>query len=208
MFHYKERIVGSLLLLLCMQVSLAKDLGVVGQTYPITEDDFLELIVHRLQTMQQNGELQKHQIELQNHLADKVDKPNGLSLSRTVSTRSWEYDPSVTLPYDLTDHQGHLIAKQGTTFNPLKVINLHHTLLFYDGNDKRQISWVENKIQHSPKQYKLILVNGSISESLKLFSLPIYFDQAGNLTKKFHIEHVPAIVAQDGLKLKITEIVL
>lgn len=207
MFRYKEGIMASLLLLLCMQVSMANDLGVVGQTYAITEDDFLEMITHRLQTMQENGELQKNQDELKNHLANKVDKPDGLFLSRTVSTRSWKYDPSITLSHDLIDHQGHVIAKRGVTFNPLKMIRLHHTLLFYDGNDKRQITWVENKVQRTPKQYKLILVNGSISESQKLFSLPIYFDQRGLLTKKFHIEHVPALVQQDGLKLKIMELV-
>ena len=41
-----------------------------------------------------------------------------------------------------------------------------------------------------------------LSEELKV---PVYFDQAGLLTKKLGIKHAPALVAQVGLRLRIEE---
>ena len=38
--------------------------------------------------------------------------------------------------------------------------------------------------------------------------LPTYFDQFGSLTHKLKIKHVPAKVTQEGLQLKIEEILL
>jgi conjugal transfer pilus assembly protein TraW len=35
-----------------------------------------------------------------------------------------------------------------------------------------------------------------------------YFDQNGNLTRKFEIKSVPAIVEQEGKMLKISEVVI
>jgi conjugal transfer pilus assembly protein TraW len=37
---------------------------------------------------------------------------------------------------------------------------------------------------------------------------PVYFDQGGVLTRKLDIRHVPAVVVQEGLKLKVSEIVV
>jgi conjugal transfer pilus assembly protein TraW len=42
-----------------------------------------------------------------------------------------------------------------------------------------------------------------LSEELKV---PVYFDQSGLLTKKLGIHHVPALVTQEGMRLRIEEI--
>jgi hypothetical protein len=45
---------------------------------------------------------------------------------------------------------------------------------------------------------------GSLTE--KHFKKPIYFDQAGKLTCRFGTMHVPAMVTQDGMTLKVMEV--
>ena len=49
-------------------------------------------------------------------------------------------------------------------------------------------------------------MNGSVLDAEKQMQQPIYFDQAGKLTTRFGITHVPAVVMQEGLYLKITEV--
>jgi conjugal transfer pilus assembly protein TraW len=52
---------------------------------------------------------------------------------------------------------------------------------------------------------KVVLVGGKPLELEKELETPIYFDQFGELTSKFKIAFVPAIVEQDGKYLKVTE---
>jgi len=51
----------------------------------------------------------------------------------------------------------------------------------------------------------LVLVNGSVPDTEKTLRQIIYFDQAGKLASHFYIEHVPAIITQEGKQLKISE---
>jgi conjugal transfer pilus assembly protein TraW len=53
---------------------------------------------------------------------------------------------------------------------------------------------------------KIILVGGRPLELEKETNSLIYFDQFGELTKKFNIAHVPATVEQDGKYLKVIEV--
>ena len=58
----------------------------------------------------------------------------------------------------------------------------------------------------------MILVGGSVFKLQELLGQEhadkVYFDQAGELTTKFGIKASPAIVEQEGLRLKIEEIVI
>ena len=53
---------------------------------------------------------------------------------------------------------------------------------------------------------KIILTGGRPLELERELANPIYFDQFGELTGRFNIAHVPAIVEQDGKYLKVTEL--
>ena len=41
---------------------------------------------------------------------------------------------------------------------------------------------------------------------MKAWRIPVYYDQAGTLTRRFGIRQVPALVSQDGLRLRIDEL--
>ena len=53
---------------------------------------------------------------------------------------------------------------------------------------------------------KIILTSGKSLEIQRQYKVWIYFDQQEVLTKKLGIKAVPAIVEQDKLRLKITEV--
>ncbi len=55
---------------------------------------------------------------------------------------------------------------------------------------------------------KIILITGSPIKMMERAGLPIYFDYQGKLTTKLGIKHVPAIVNQQGNRLRIEEVLL
>ena len=55
---------------------------------------------------------------------------------------------------------------------------------------------------------KPILVGGSYLDLMKAWRVRVYFDQHGALTRQLGIAQVPAIVSQEGLRLRIDEVVL
>lgn len=183
----------------------SKDLGVIGDIYNIQEEDFLDFIQRRLLEIQQNGQWDNLKKEVNARVAKHADRPKPNYLPRTLHAKSWDYDPSIIAPNDLKDNQGNIFAKAGTTINPLNYVSLKKALVFYDSDDEKQIRWAEEKYRKLEGKVKLILVNGSVVSQAQLFHEPIYFDQEGKLIDKFQIEHVPALIVQNGEKLKITE---
>jgi len=194
---------------LCCFSVYASDLGIMGQVYPIQEEDFLEFIMHRIAGMQSSGEWQKIESEFSQRVKIHVDRPKAISgIKKCIQNRSWNHDPSIMVPHDFYDTTGRVLAKAGTTINPLKYVTLHKVLIFFDGDDQQQVAWAENMHQKLLGSAKLILVRGSISDQVKRFHQPIYFDQEGKLVNKFNISNVPAMVKQEGLHLKVSEVLL
>jgi conjugal transfer pilus assembly protein TraW len=199
----------TLAIILVSPILYAKDLGTVGQVYPIQEEDFLQFIVKRLKTMQQTGEWERLQNQFSDNVKKHAERPNSVvNISKTLSTKSWNDDPSITVPYDLKDREGRIFASAGSTVNPLNYISIHTSLVFFDGDDTKQVIWAKQLNKKLSGKTKLILVNGSVLDQVKDINQPIYFDQEGRLTTRFHIQHVPAVVMQDGLHLKITEVAI
>lgn len=199
----------SCLILLPYSFSHAKSSYLIfGKTYPILEEDLLDYIKNRLTNMMKNGEWDAIKRKAIIHIKQQIERPKSLNyLTKTITNKSWHYDPSVRVPFDLTDHQGHIFARTGDLINPLKIRPLKNALIFFDADDDSQLKFVRKTIAKYNDQVKLILINGSILETNKKFQRPIYFDQQGKLTQKFNIQHVPAIVYQEGLSLKVSEVI-
>lgn len=177
-----------------------KDLGTFGETYPIIEQDLLELIQDRLKVLEINGSLQSLQNKLSEIAIKRIDRPKQVGkITKAIENHSWIFDPAIEVESNIKDLEGNIIVKAGTKGNPLDIISLTKTLVFYDADDKKQVTWVQGLDKKLEGKTKLILVNGSIFSQVKLFQKSIYFDQAGVLTKHFNIHHVPATVAQTEL---------
>lgn len=197
-----------LLALLCifhLSVGLAKDYGVMGKTYPIAEQDFLEYIQQKLGVLTANGDLDRAQSEFKKQVKAHLIRPMPTHLPRTLEDRISFFNPSFAAPFDVRDTNGQLIIKKGTVINPLERVSLSSTLLFFDADDKAQLNWVAEELKHHTK-VKLILTSGSIKDTTHHFNQAVYFDLNGFLITKFHIASLPARIQQVGHRLQISEV--
>lgn len=186
--------------------AVARDYGVRGATTPVIEPDLLAAIEARLLAAQASGKIAAMQKTLAARTEAKVKRPPAVAgLSVTTATRSWTYDPSITVENDIFDHQGHLIIAKGRRINPLDTVGLRQSLVFLDADDPAQLHWAVHAT--TPLNAKLILTKGSPFDVMKAEQRRVFFDQGGKLTSKFGIRHTPAVVEQSGRMLIVTEMV-
>lgn len=200
----------TLLLIVCLLYlpsSFAKDFGVFGKTFTIAEMDLLEFIQQKIQAMQANGQWQGVQADFKNRVKAHLQRPAPRSLARARANRTWLFNPSLTVPYDVQDTKGQVIVQKGTVINPLDRVGLSSTLVFFDGDDASQVDWATMELKQHEK-VKLILTSGSIKDATSYFKEAVYFDLNGFLVDKFQIGALPARVLQAGNRLKIEEVAL
>lgn len=183
------------------------DHGQMGQTWPIAEPDLLTVIKSRLDHAQATGRLDEMNRQFAEKVRSRVMRPVPVAgISPTLETRSWEFDPAIRIDNDIRDHKGNLIAVAGQRVNPLAASALSKKLIFVDGDDPTEVAWA---IKHgADEKAKIIFVNGSPFELMKVHQRRFYFDQDGRLTGHFGIRHTPARVEQRGDVLLVTEVAL
>lgn len=187
----------------------AKDFGVMGETFPLQEKSLLQVIREKLQALATSGVLKDHQKKILEQTKAKIRRPVAVEgVTKTVKPRSFTYDPSITVPYDMKDHKGQVFHKKGTRLNPLDTHALRSPLLFVDGDNETQVAWAVEQFKAAKPEQKplIILVKGSPFDLSEKVGFPIYFDQEGHLVKKLRIKQVPAIVRQEGKLLLIAEV--
>jgi conjugal transfer pilus assembly protein TraW len=185
----------------------AVDLGTIGPTYEIGEPHLLAFIEQRLREKERSGELQRLAEAAQARGIDTVRQPPPVEgLRATERPRTFYVDPSFTLDRNITDPQGRLMFAAGTRKNPLEVVSLSRHLLFFDARDPRQVKHARELSGRYAGRIKPILTGGSYLDLMKAWRVPVYYDQSGALTRRFGIRQVPALVSQDGLRLRIDEL--
>ena len=185
----------------------AVDLGTIGPTYEIAEPHLLAVIEQRLREKERSGELQRLAEAARARGIDTVRQPPPVEGLRTTERpRTFYVDPSFTLDRNITDPQGRLMFAAGTRKNPLKVVSLSRHLLFFDARDPRQVKHARELSGRYAGRIKPILTGGSYLDLMKAWRVPVYYDQSGTLTRRFGIRQVPALVSQDGLRLRIDEL--
>ena len=182
--------------------ALAKDLGVRGATWPVAEPDLLEQIEARLLEMQRSGALARLETEARERARLRLEEPvpvPGIAPAR--ERRSRLLDPAVTVARDVRTADGALIAAAGMRVNPLERIGLSRDLLFVDGRREAEVAWA---LAHD-RPSKIVLLAGRPLELARRHGRPFFFDQGGRLAARLRIAATPALVAQAGTRLRITE---
>ena len=187
--------------------SRAEDLGTVGQTYAIAEPHLLSYIEQTLREKERSGELATLEEQAKSRVIESIRNPKPLAgIKPTQMARTFYFDPSIKVEQNITDDKGNIIVPAGTTKNPLEVVSLSKHLLFFDGSDPQQVRYARTLIDRYGGKVKPILVAGSYLDLMKAWQLSVYFDQQGVLTRKFGITQVPALVSQEGMRLRIDEL--
>ena len=168
----------------------------------------LEIIRRRLGELQNSGELDRIEQAAKQRARKRVERPPGMVLPAAPADRDHYIDPTVTVPYDIVDHEGQTIHPAGTSINPLSYKGLSRRLLFIDGDQASQVGWAKQLHSQDSGLTKVILVNGPIIDLMKSWGEPLYFDQGGRLVNYFEIKSLPASVIQDGDRLRVDEVYL
>ena len=184
----------------------AEHLGVIGPVHEIAEPDLLAVIRGQLETAQRNGKLARLQREASERVRRNVEMPPPVpGVSRTRSPRTFFVDPSIEIRQPVADTEGRVIVTPGTHLNPLATVSLSKRLIFFDGRDASQVKQVEQRFARG-EILKPILVAGAPLDLIRKWKRPVFFDQGGALIARVGIRHVPALVSQDGLRLRIDEV--
>ena len=194
----------------------ATDFGTHGASFKITEEPFIQMMKNRMEKVDIESEKDK----IQKRAKYKVENPNPVkNIKPATKDRVFYFDPSYTLDKDAALPCGKILHKAGATVNPLEHMDLNRRMFFVDGRNQEQVDWLKEQLKTpSPKvknqiiEDRVILVGGSVfklkEELGDTHADKVYFDQSGELTTKFGIKASPAILVQEGLALKIEEIVI
>lgn len=185
----------------------AQNLGSYGHTFEIQEEDLSQVLKNRAQKWVDSPFYEKFKQEAQERVRRRIENPlRGKSLPRTRIGRVYSYDPTLEVKETIYDDKGRIVAPKGKRVNPFDYVQLTKKLIFLDGNDKDQITWLKNFKRKIKEPIKIILVAGPPLKRSQELDIPIYFDQAGYLNHKLGIQQVPCIVSQEGKKLKLEEV--
>ena len=181
----------------------AKDLGARGATWAVAEPDLLEEIEARLLEMQRSGALARLKEEARERARRTLEEPPPVrGIAPATRERSRLFDPAIVVERDIRTADGILIAAAGTPVNPLERMPLTRELLFVDGRREAEIAWA---LAHE-RPAKIVLLAGRPLDLMRRHRRPFFFDTGGRLAARFGIGATPSVVAQDGTRLRITEV--
>ena len=185
----------------------ARDLGVVGPMYRIAEPDLLKVIYARLAALKANGGLALYEKQGIARARAWIKNPPPVAGLTTTNTQiTYYYDPGITTTRAVTDQNGRILIPAGTHVNPLDYWHLPQDYLFFDARDKAQVKEALALYQKYDGRVEFILTGGSYIHFMRTYKIRVYYDQGGYLVRKLGITHVPALLSQDGKRLRIDEL--
>lgn len=176
----------------------AKDLGVSGKTWPITEEDIRKVIAQEL--------VQKDPTEFNQKLKDSAKNfvknlpkrgfPRADTTATTYVDLSIELTSDIQGPVKLDDGTiaWRVLWPKGTKVNPLESVAMNSAILFFDGDDPQQLAFVQKaNAKYSARISIVEAGSGNIDESTKKLGRPVFY--ANDLMlQKFKIEKLPTLV--------------
>ncbi len=203
-----SNLIVALLIVAALPVAHAASLGTIGPIYPIGEESAIDMIMKKLLQKERNGELKQLQEAVIRRSIGSIKNMKPVDGIVTVHARSQRFiDPTVTYVKPVTTDDGRIIIPAGIKINPLEMIGLTKTLVFFDGRDPEQRKAVGRLVAKSGQlKVKPILVAGSWLDLTKSWKTQVFYDQNGTLSKRFGITAVPAVIRQQGKMLVLDEI--
>jgi len=202
------RILPALLIGSAALCAHAADLGVRGQVWDIAEEDAIARIKRILGEMDKRGEIRALQERHREAVLNTVQRPKPVpGISTASANKTWYFDPTVSFAQDIVDEaSGKVIWPKGKSINPFDFQTLDRRYLFIDARDARQVAWAKRELDSHPKD-ATILVGGDWIKLSKDWGQHVYYDQMdGMLTKHFGIRTVPAVLSQEGRRVRIDEV--
>ncbi len=202
------------LIILLTHHAFSEDLGAIGKTYPIGEQNLMDYIKSRATTLVNNGQWENLRKKAVRDTENRIDHPPVIAgIYPTIESSVRYYDPAVKINQDIINpYDKSIIARKGQIVNPTTYMAFNNELIFIDGRDKSQVEYALAESKRSPYQSSIVLIAANnFRDLLKQQQHLFFYDQSATLTKKFNIRHVPTIIYQDQIKptkLRVEEVKL
>lgn len=179
-----------------------KTLGVYGTIYQITEPDLATVIKKKLSDLEKDGTIERLKQEGKQRIINHIEHPDPIpGISTATQAKTWLIDPTFTEQHSVVA-LNHTLIPKGFSYNPLQYGNLQHKYLFADGRDPRQVT-IATQFLAADVTNRVVLTGGSYADLSRKTHRQVYYDQGGALTSRLGIDTVPAILSQDGMRIKI-----
>ena len=190
------------------------DLGTFGDVFEVVEINLIDEMKRRAAAL--DGEAIMRQAN------DRFfDHQPSFPLPMAQRTASFEIDMSIQVNEDVRGMDGELIVKKGTTFNPLRVINLRQVILVFNPDMDGHVDWAASEGHKSLKQglmpvylathipkgtadtpwTSLRAVNAALpGGALKVLDRTVI--------SRFQLKRVPSRLVQSGDVMALTEVLI
>lgn len=179
-----------------------KNLGTVGQVYPVLEPDALAEITAAVTRVDWKKAIDRKKT------LEKVKKfrPENLyPLPVAVMDKTFLVDMTYTLDIDIPDGKGGVLYPKGFSFNPLYYVNLTSILVVIDAGDKRQIEWFNASPHADDYRTRLLLSGGNYYDLTEKLERPVFY-LMDNITRRLRLAAVPSVIRQQGNRLEVREV--
>ncbi|MDE0454165.1 MAG: type-F conjugative transfer system protein TraW [Gammaproteobacteria bacterium] len=175
--------------------ALARDLGVRGATWSITETDLLADIEARLTIMERSGELARLEDDARERARRSLEQPEPVpGIVPATQYRTREFDPAIVVAQDILGPDGEVLAAAGTRIDPFEHVTLTADVLFVDGRREAEIAWALAR----ERPAKIVLLAGRSLDLMRRHGRPFYFDLGGRLAERFAIRATPTVLSPGG----------
>jgi conjugal transfer pilus assembly protein TraW len=186
---------SSFLLISALVFGLARASNpILGQTFPIAEPDTLSEIEERAAKVDWNALRERAGAHSQAFLSAR------LPIAEHDSSRL--FDPTYTLPQDISDSGGKVLFRKGTRVNVYQRIHDPARYIVI-ADDPAQIRWLTDVVKPG-EQDVVLLANGNVYEARERTQLDLYLLDE-RFIERFGLQHVPSIVHQEGTMLRVEE---
>lgn len=206
------------LLLFLLNEVYGRDLGIYGDTHPISEIDIRVEISNKLEGYRDSGKLEEFNERYRDTVTKQIKQPSRVvGITDATKDRRRAFDPTVELEEDIMIPKGALntneyraklkgikeenteyeiLYKAGTKINPLRYMVFNEPLIFVDGNNEEQMKFARDYQDSNPLS-KIILIDGNAGfKEIEGKEYYYYFDQWGTYSGRFNIAFVPSVVYQ------------
>lgn len=193
----RTRVASALLALASSFPTHAGKAVVLGQTYPIAEPDTLEEIKRQAASKDWQSWMKR---EPANYGAFA-----SVALPRAQQAESRLFDPTYTLPEDIKDQQGKVLFPKGITVNVYDRIKVPGRYIVI-GPEPENFVWLR-EVAKPVSGDKVLVAGGNVLTLRQTMGVPLY-QLDDRFIERFGLRRVPAIVRQEGNKLRINEYAL
>ncbi|QIR16324.1 TrbC family F-type conjugative pilus assembly protein [Shewanella aestuarii] len=185
-------------------ITKSTDFGEYGATYPVEEVSLIEQIRQLMSGIDWESK-QKTAV------ARFWKKRTNTLLDTTLEDHTYYIDPTVHVQKDIVNKAGVVLAKQGTTINPLLATSAYLGLYIINPLDPRQIKWLDTHQDKFDYRDQIIVtqIDASrgwehLSELRKRYKREIFLLEK-ELVTKFALKAVPSKVSVEKGFLRIDE---